>query len=95
MIVSVRPWIVWPPSTENTTAGSVGAITYWIVHGIGGYAGAIIGFGLLVAAAIGLVAWASLANTREAMIDLMVVISDRVRRAGEERFEPGLAVDQR
>ncbi len=37
-------WLVTLPS-----AGLVGAITYWIVHLIGGYPGAIIGFGLLVA----------------------------------------------
>ncbi|RJG42487.1 hypothetical protein, partial [Streptococcus pyogenes] len=30
-------------------AGLVGAVTYWIVHLIGGYPGAIIGFALLVA----------------------------------------------
>ncbi len=37
-------WLITLPS-----AGIVGAITYWIVHGIGGYAGAAIGFLLLVA----------------------------------------------
>ncbi len=37
-------WLVTLP-----LAGLVGAITYWIVHLIGGYPGAIIGFGLLVA----------------------------------------------
>ena len=37
-------WLVTLPS-----AGLVGAVTYWIVHVIGGYAGAIIGFSLLVA----------------------------------------------
>ncbi len=37
-------WLVTLP-----LAGSVGAVTYWIVHLIGGYPGAIIGFGLLVA----------------------------------------------
>jgi PiT family inorganic phosphate transporter len=37
-------WLVTLPM-----AGSVGAVTYWIVHLIGGYPGAIIGFGLLVA----------------------------------------------
>ncbi len=37
-------WLVTLP-----LAGTVGAITYWIVHLIGGYPGAIIGFGLLVA----------------------------------------------
>jgi PiT family inorganic phosphate transporter len=36
-------WLVTLP-----LAGLVGAITYWIVHGIGGYPGAIIGFSLLV-----------------------------------------------
>jgi phosphate/sulfate permease len=37
-------WLVTLP-----LAGSVGAVTYWIVHLIGGFPGAIIGFGLLVA----------------------------------------------
>jgi PiT family inorganic phosphate transporter len=37
-------WVVTLP-----LAGLVGAITYWIVHYIGGYPGAIVGFGLLVA----------------------------------------------
>jgi inorganic phosphate transporter, PiT family len=37
-------WLVTLP-----LAGLVGAITYWIVHLIGGFPGAIIGFGLLVA----------------------------------------------
>jgi PiT family inorganic phosphate transporter len=37
-------WLVTLP-----LAGLVGAITYWIVHLIGGYPGAIIGFSLLVA----------------------------------------------
>jgi phosphate/sulfate permease len=37
-------WLVTLP-----LAGLVGAVTYWIVHGIGGYPGAIIGFSLLVA----------------------------------------------
>jgi phosphate/sulfate permease len=37
-------WLVTLP-----LAGLVGAITYWTVHLIGGYPGAIIGFGLLVA----------------------------------------------
>ena len=36
-------WLVTLP-----LAGLVGAITYWIVHYIGGYPGAIVGFGLLV-----------------------------------------------
>ncbi|MDT5147935.1 MAG: inorganic phosphate transporter, PiT family, partial [Mycobacterium sp.] len=39
-------WLVTLP-----LAGLVGAVTYWIVHLIGGYPGAIIGFGLLVAVA--------------------------------------------
>jgi phosphate/sulfate permease len=39
-------WLVTLP-----LAGLVGAITYWIVHFIGGYPGAIVGFGLLVAVA--------------------------------------------
>jgi PiT family inorganic phosphate transporter len=30
-------------------AGLVGAVTYLIVHSIGGYPGAVVGFGLLVA----------------------------------------------
>jgi PiT family inorganic phosphate transporter len=40
----VVAWLVTLP-----LAGLVGALTYWIVHLIGGYPGAIIGFGLLVA----------------------------------------------
>jgi PiT family inorganic phosphate transporter len=40
----VTAWLVTLPS-----AGLVGAITYWIVHLIGGYPGAVIGFSLLVA----------------------------------------------
>ena len=40
----VVAWLITLPS-----AGLVGALTYWIVHVIGGYPGAIIGFGLLVA----------------------------------------------
>jgi inorganic phosphate transporter, PiT family len=39
-------WLVTLP-----LAGLVGAVTYWIVHLIGGYPGAIIGFSLLVAVA--------------------------------------------
>jgi len=39
-------WLITLPS-----AGIVGAITYFIVHGIGGYAGICIGFALLVAVA--------------------------------------------
>jgi PiT family inorganic phosphate transporter len=37
-------WVVTLP-----LAGLVGAITYYIVHSIGGYPGAVVGFGLLVA----------------------------------------------
>ncbi|OJZ76268.1 anion permease [Mycobacterium paraffinicum] len=37
-------WLVTLP-----LAGLVGAVTYWIVHYIGGYPGAIVGFALLVA----------------------------------------------
>lgn len=37
-------WLVTLP-----LAGSVGAVTYWIVHLVGGYPGAILGFSLLVA----------------------------------------------
>jgi phosphate/sulfate permease len=40
----VVAWLITLP-----LAGLVGAVTYWIVHLIGGYPGAIIGFGLLVA----------------------------------------------
>ncbi|BBX98313.1 inorganic phosphate transporter [Mycobacterium lacus] len=40
-------WLVTLP-----LAGFVGAVTYWIVHLIGGYPGAMIGFSLLVAAAV-------------------------------------------
>jgi inorganic phosphate transporter, PiT family len=39
-------WLITLPS-----AGLVGAITYWIVHEVGGYPGAIIGFSLLLATA--------------------------------------------
>ena len=39
-------WLITLPS-----AGLVGAVTYYVVHGIGGYPGAIIGFLLLVAVA--------------------------------------------
>ena len=39
-------WLITLPS-----AGLVGALTYYVVHGIGGYPGAIVGFLLLVAAA--------------------------------------------
>jgi inorganic phosphate transporter, PiT family len=35
-------------------AGMVGAITYFIVHGIGGFAGAAIGFALLIALSTGI-----------------------------------------
>ncbi|MGB6205807.1 anion permease, partial [Mycobacterium sp.] len=42
----VTAWLITLPS-----AGAVGAITYLIVHEIGGYLGSIIGFGLLVALA--------------------------------------------
>ncbi|HTX97786.1 MAG TPA: inorganic phosphate transporter [Mycobacterium sp.] len=42
----VVAWLITLPS-----AGLVGAVTYWIVHLIGGYPGAIIGFGLLVVTA--------------------------------------------
>jgi PiT family inorganic phosphate transporter len=37
-------WLVTLP-----LAGLVGAVTYWIVHLVGGYPGAILGFSLLVA----------------------------------------------
>ncbi|KJX74694.1 inorganic phosphate transporter [Mycobacterium lepromatosis] len=40
-------WLVTLP-----LAGSVGAVTYWIVHLIGGYPGVIIGFSLLIAASV-------------------------------------------
>ena len=39
----VTAWLVTLP-----LAGLVGAVTYWIVHLIGGYPGAIVGFALLV-----------------------------------------------
>jgi PiT family inorganic phosphate transporter len=39
-------WLITLPA-----AGAVGAITYWVVHSIGGYFGSIVGFALLVAAA--------------------------------------------
>jgi PiT family inorganic phosphate transporter len=37
-------WLITLPS-----AGIVGAVTYWVVHLVGGYAGATLGFLLLVA----------------------------------------------
>ncbi|ORB74782.1 inorganic phosphate transporter [Mycobacterium scrofulaceum] len=40
-------WLVTLP-----LAGLVGAVTYWIVHLIGGYPGAVVGFGLLVATSV-------------------------------------------
>jgi PiT family inorganic phosphate transporter len=42
-------WLITLPA-----AGLVGAITYWIVHGIGGYLGITVGFVLLVALAAGI-----------------------------------------
>ena len=45
----VTAWLITLPS-----AGIVGAITYYLVHGIGGYAGTAIGFGLLIAVAAGI-----------------------------------------
>jgi PiT family inorganic phosphate transporter len=39
-------WLITLPA-----AGLVGAITYWVTHGIGGYAGAIIGFLMLATVA--------------------------------------------
>jgi PiT family inorganic phosphate transporter len=45
----ISAWLVTLPS-----AGIVGATTYFVVHGVGGYAGATLGFGLLVAVATGI-----------------------------------------
>ena len=45
----VTAWLITLPS-----AGIVGAATYYLVHGIGGYTGAAIGFGLLIAVATGI-----------------------------------------
>jgi PiT family inorganic phosphate transporter len=42
----VTAWLITLPS-----AGLVGAVTYLVVHGIGGFLGAIVGFSLLSAAA--------------------------------------------
>jgi PiT family inorganic phosphate transporter len=39
-------WLITLPA-----AGLVGAVTYWVTHGIGGFTGSIVGFGLLVATA--------------------------------------------
>jgi PiT family inorganic phosphate transporter len=39
-------WLITLPA-----AGVVGALTYWLVHGIGGFVGILVGFGLLVAIA--------------------------------------------
>jgi inorganic phosphate transporter, PiT family len=52
-------WLITLPS-----AAIVGALTYYLVHGIGGYAGIIIGFGLLVAVSAGI--WL---KSRQAPID--------------------------
>ena len=45
----VTAWLITLPC-----AGIVGATTYYLVHGIGGYGGAAIGFGLLIAVATGI-----------------------------------------
>ena len=45
----IAAWLVTLPS-----AGIVGAATYFLVHGVGGYAGTVAGFGLLVAVATGI-----------------------------------------
>jgi PiT family inorganic phosphate transporter len=45
----VSAWLVTLPS-----AGIVGATTYFVVHGVGGYAGTALGFGMLVAVATGI-----------------------------------------
>jgi PiT family inorganic phosphate transporter len=39
-------WLITLPA-----AGLVGAVTYWVVHGIGGVAGSIVGFLMLAAVA--------------------------------------------
>ncbi len=52
-------WLITLPS-----AGLVGAITYRLVHGIGGFAGAVIGFGLLLATA-----WAIYLRSRRTKVD--------------------------
>jgi inorganic phosphate transporter, PiT family len=52
-------WLITLPS-----AGIVGAVTYYLVHGIGGFVGIIIGFALLVA-----VSGAIYLKSRQAPID--------------------------
>ncbi|BBY80383.1 inorganic phosphate transporter [Mycolicibacterium pulveris] len=52
-------WLITVPA-----AGIVGAVTYWIVNAIGGYTGAAVGFGLLVA--VSLAIWR---QSRKAPID--------------------------
>ncbi|MGH3675342.1 MAG: inorganic phosphate transporter [Mycobacterium sp.] len=59
-------WLITLPS-----AGIVGAITYFLVHSIGGYAGTAIGFGMLVA-----VATAIWLQSRKAPIDHTNVNAD-------------------
>ncbi|KZS57048.1 inorganic phosphate transporter [Mycobacterium ostraviense] len=55
----VAAWLITLP-----LAGLVGAITYWLVHVIGGYPGALIGFGLLC-----LVATVIWLQSRKARVD--------------------------
>jgi PiT family inorganic phosphate transporter len=45
----ISAWLITLPS-----AGIVGATTYFLVHGVGGYAGTALGFGMLVAVATGI-----------------------------------------
>jgi inorganic phosphate transporter, PiT family len=45
----ISAWLITLPS-----AGIVGAATYFVVHGVGGYAGSAAGFAMLVAVAIGI-----------------------------------------
>ena len=42
-------WLSTVPS-----AAIVGAMTYYLVHGIGGYTGAVVGFGLMLTVATGI-----------------------------------------
>jgi PiT family inorganic phosphate transporter len=77
-------WLITLPS-----AGLVGAVTYWVVHGIGGYPGAIIGFLLLVATA-----WAIYLQSRKTKVDANNVNAEwkgDLTAGLDEHGHPGLA----
>ncbi len=77
-------WLITLPS-----AGLVGALTYFVVHGIGGYPGAIIGFLLLVA-----VATAIYLQSRKSKVDHTNVNAEwkgDLTAGLDEEGHPGLA----